>query len=98
MGHSVLLVYVEFSVKRLQSIRPTIDDFLSNFVLSHESKVGKMLVSESSCTTEVEETCNEDSHVEENRSGGGNTLLAKSKERKGNNKGKKSKKSKGKKK
>lgn len=69
-------------VERLQSMRPNIDDFLKHSVMSEESKDEKMVVSDGSSTTEIEET------------GDGNTQDTKNKKEKGNRKGKKSKKSK----
>ena len=71
-----MLKDVELSVERLEHYRPMIEDLLKNFVVIQESKVEQMVVSGSSCTTEVKETGDEDSLgdvVTESHSSGDNT-------------------------
>ncbi|KAK9063838.1 hypothetical protein SSX86_017710 [Deinandra increscens subsp. villosa] len=79
----VVTSVVQGAIKRLQSNKPTIDDFLNLSVISLESKIEQTVVSEikSSETTEVKETSEENNNVEgagddlvvvENQSVGGN--------------------------
>ncbi|GJV79967.1 hypothetical protein Tco_1515837 [Tanacetum coccineum] len=82
VDQSVLLNCVEVGLRRLQYVRPKIDEFLNQCVTSQVSK--------------VEQTG--DGAVIENQSECGNTQDGNNKKGKGSNKGKKSKKSKGKKK
>ncbi|GJV06805.1 hypothetical protein Tco_1344461 [Tanacetum coccineum] len=78
--HSVLLKHVRVAVKELQITRPKIDKLLNHYVMSH--------------TSNVEEPGDEELVVLENQSQSDNTQDGNKKKGKGNNKGKKSSKSK----
>ncbi|KAI7748573.1 hypothetical protein M8C21_000112 [Ambrosia artemisiifolia] len=71
--HSLFMKTVQGFVERLQSRRPKIDDFLNSSAVSLESKIGKMVVSESSRTAEIGETGAVLTEVENQSGGGGNT-------------------------
>ncbi|KAI3730437.1 hypothetical protein L1987_61607 [Smallanthus sonchifolius] len=102
--HSLFMKTLQGIVERLQSRRPKIDEFLKRSAMSQESKIGQMVVSESSSTAEIGQTSEEnnlvkgtgdDSVVVENQSGrGGNTQDAENKK----GKGKRNRKNRGKKK
>ncbi|PWA75023.1 hypothetical protein CTI12_AA245630 [Artemisia annua] len=100
--HSVSEKTLQEVLKWLQSNTPKINDIMNRSAMNQESEDGKMLVSENSNTTEVDET-SEKNHNEETGDDDSlvkvvlenNTQEVKIKKVKGNNKGKKGKKSKG---
>ncbi|PWA57657.1 Phosphoenolpyruvate carboxylase [Artemisia annua] len=100
--HSVSEKTLQEVLKWLQSNTPKINDIMNRSAMSQESEDGKMLVSENSYTTEVDET-SEKNHNEETGDDDSlvkvvlenNTQEVKIKKVKGNNKAKKGKKGKG---
>ncbi|PWA89969.1 uvrD-like Helicase, ATP-binding domain, P-loop containing nucleoside triphosphate hydrolase [Artemisia annua] len=89
--HSVTEKTLQEVLKWLQSNTPKINDIMNCSAMSQESEDGKMLVSENSNTTEVEEISEKKNHNEE--TGDDDSLVkvviqeVKSKKVKGNNKG-----------
>ncbi|XP_076897944.1 uncharacterized protein LOC143551376 [Bidens hawaiensis] len=61
--HSLFMKTMQGIVERLQSRRQKIDDFLSHFTVSHESKIGQMVTAKSSSTVEIGQTSEENNHV-----------------------------------
>ena len=64
-GHSVSEKTLQEVLKWLQSNTPKINDIMNRSAMSQESEDGKMLVSENSNRTEVEETSEKKNHNEE---------------------------------